>query len=566
MLAIEVNFLTGRFVATAHNNREASEWPPHPARLYSALVASWAEDGQDNDEREVLEWLGELPPPKLTYSAATPRSVKTHFVPVNDARIVGASVQSGRSAKLDELEVQFNAELDSSGGDLTKKAEKIMDKMTKARDVQSQVTVPGNTNPSSAVELLPERRVKQARFFPSVTLEEPRVVYTWSADLDDTRLGVLDGLLERVTRLGHSSSLVSCRLEGKPPPATHVLGAGGLVLRCTGRNQLAILERQYERHEAVKPRSLPFSAARYREAVADPEVERALHPDTAGEWIVFEFLPGSRRAPVTRTVDVATTLRKAVFAHATEPIPEGLSGHRSDGTPTDQPHVAFLALPYTGSEFADGRIMGAAMCLPKSLDEASLEASLRAVGMWEKQQSPLRLTFGYDGVMEMVRNPGPWELVTLRPSYWAKPSHHWASATPVALPTNPGPLGRGSPAARAKAWARAEEAVVASCHHVGLPEPVHVAVSLDPFIQAARRAHDFPAFRQRGRNGESVARRLVHVSVKFAEPVRGPLMLGAGRFLGLGLMRPMREAVPSDRLPSSPTDSEVLVEGRQDDE
>ena len=40
MLAIEVAFLTGRYVATAYNTRTETEWPPHPARLFSALVAT----------------------------------------------------------------------------------------------------------------------------------------------------------------------------------------------------------------------------------------------------------------------------------------------------------------------------------------------------------------------------------------------------------------------------------------------------------------------------------------------------------------------------------------------
>ena len=50
---IEVNFLTGRYVATFHNDRRQPEWPPHPARLFSALVAAWADaDEPDRSERE----------------------------------------------------------------------------------------------------------------------------------------------------------------------------------------------------------------------------------------------------------------------------------------------------------------------------------------------------------------------------------------------------------------------------------------------------------------------------------------------------------------------------------
>ena len=40
MFAIRVECLTGRYVATAYDDRSRAEWPPHPARLFSALVAT----------------------------------------------------------------------------------------------------------------------------------------------------------------------------------------------------------------------------------------------------------------------------------------------------------------------------------------------------------------------------------------------------------------------------------------------------------------------------------------------------------------------------------------------
>ena len=77
-----------------------------------------------------------------------------------------------------------------------------------------------------------------------------------------------------------------------------------------------------------------------------------------------------------------------------------------------------------------------------------------------------------------------------------------------------------------------------------------VRVSLVSHIVGARPANDFPVFRQgHGANG-GVVRRLVHASVEFAVPVRGPLVLGSGRFLGLGLMRPVDEAATDDATPS----------------
>ena len=40
MLTIEVELLAGRYAATEHNDRSRAEWPPHPARFFSAMVAA----------------------------------------------------------------------------------------------------------------------------------------------------------------------------------------------------------------------------------------------------------------------------------------------------------------------------------------------------------------------------------------------------------------------------------------------------------------------------------------------------------------------------------------------
>ena len=41
MLAVEVEFLMGRSLATQTDERTEAEWPPHPQRLFSALVARY---------------------------------------------------------------------------------------------------------------------------------------------------------------------------------------------------------------------------------------------------------------------------------------------------------------------------------------------------------------------------------------------------------------------------------------------------------------------------------------------------------------------------------------------
>ena len=52
MLVLEVEYLTGRAVATARHHREQPEWPPHPGRLFSALVAACHEADLTDLERE----------------------------------------------------------------------------------------------------------------------------------------------------------------------------------------------------------------------------------------------------------------------------------------------------------------------------------------------------------------------------------------------------------------------------------------------------------------------------------------------------------------------------------
>ena len=548
---IEVNFLTGRYVATFHNDRQRSEWPPHPARLFSTLVAAWADaDEPDVTEREALEWLEAQGPPAIAASDSVPRSVVSHFVPVNDTSIVSGTWQERKARKIHDLMERLDEELVSSQGEITKKVSQLQDRLTRQRDVGVQVSRAGNTNPSTALQMMPDRPGgRRERFFPSVTPENARVTFIWDAVVTERVAVAIDRLLSRVSRLGHSSSLVSCRVAQEFPNASYTPGSGTESIRVVSHGQLAELQRQYTRHIGVKPRSLPFSDVRYSTIMETMKPETTLQPNTAGEWIVFEFAHNSRSFPSTRVVNLATAMRGAMLNYAEDPIPETLSGHRTDGKPTYDPHVAFLPLLHIGSEYADGRLLGIALSMPRSLGDDVRRAVFRAIGRWEQDAPehpyPLRLTLGSQGVVRMVLLRGASNLVTLRPRVWNRPSVRWVSATPIALPRHPGKLIGGTAIARAKAWELAETAVAKTCVHVGLPEPLAVEVALSPFIRGAKPAKHFPAFNQNGRENKSVRRQLVHASLTFEHTVEGPLMLGAGRFMGLGLMRPMPESEDS---------------------
>ena len=549
---IEVNFLTGRCVSSSHNNRKRPEWPPHPARLFSAMVAAWVDaEEPDLSERAALEWLETLPPPSIAASDAVPRTVVFHFVPVNDPSIIPRKRYEQRANRISDLTRELQRELSISSGEITKKAARTQCEITKLRDVENQVLNTGNTNPSSALEMFPEYRGKQERFFPSTTPDEPCVTYLWNIKPQDNILQAFDRLLKRVTRLGHSSSLVSCRIVTDTPEPNRIPSDEGESMRALQTGQLKDLEKRHTYHMGTKPRSLPYIDVRYRTLRNTISSESLQMPNTAGEWIVFEFSHESRNFPPTKIVELATAMHVAILHYSEEPIPEEISGHRMDGSPTIIPHVSFLPLPNIGFEHSDGRILGIAVSLPNVLKESSRRAVLRTIGRWENEVSTLqsqrnkktrtilRLTLGTEGVVNMYRLRSPTSLVSLRPSIWQHASHHWVSATPIALPRHPGSLSKGTSSARAKAWAEAESAVRTACSHVGLPEPLSVKVSLSPFLIGAKPVRSYPIFNQRNRNGKKLFRQLVHASLTFKNLVSGPLVVGSGRFRGLGLMRPV---------------------------
>src|SRR5262245_52819463 len=84
MLALEIEFLLGRYAATDFRDRDRAEWPPHPARLFSALVAASYEGGLGESARAALLWLENQLPPWISATDATEQAAVTAFVPIND--------------------------------------------------------------------------------------------------------------------------------------------------------------------------------------------------------------------------------------------------------------------------------------------------------------------------------------------------------------------------------------------------------------------------------------------------------------------------------------------------
>ncbi len=500
MFTLRIEFLTGRSVSSSYNDRQQAEWPPHPARVFSAFVEAWAAaDPPAEDERHALEWLERSGAPDLAFSEASSRDAVTHFVPVNDTAL------------------------------------------------PSDRTAPASAA-AAAVTLLPERRNRQARHFPSVTPENPVVHLSWAVEPPAEVRFALDRLAARVVRIGHSSSLVACVWKSEAPEPNLIPDtAGDHVLRVPGEGQLASLEEEYGRHQGVEPRVLPCRFQRYRANSGAPPPAAPVSV-LGDDWIVFRRV-GGPRLPTIRSVDLAAALRGALLLHAVDPPPPALSGHEADGKPVERPHAAFVPLPFVAHEHADGSLLGIAVVLPRDLPREERRAVLAAVGRFEAserkdadEETPaLPLLLGRAGKLEVERVAwGPPPLAGLRPGTWCRAARRWASATPVALDRNPGDLGRGGRDRQVKAWRLAEEAVALACERIGLPRPARVLAASAGSLHGTQSAHAFPPFPPDPRKTRRVK---IHARIEFAEPVRGPILLGAGRYFGLGLFRPVDSEV-----------------------
>ena len=560
MLAVAVDLLTGRYAASTYNDRAVAEWPPHPARFFSALVATWADaDEPDPDERSLLSWLEALGPPELVCSGdgeLVRRSAVTVYVPVNDPAVLRPSPDA-KAAALDEARAALQR---AEGSGATRAAAALRKAEAGYRDAVRKASGGGTAESApvaaAALEVLPENRNRQGRWFPTVTPDDPTVRVVWpDAEPSDDQRRVLDGLLARVARLGHSASLVSCRLDDSPPGATLVPRSDGpAMLRVARAGSLDRLEREFARHLGTRERLLPAAMTAY----GPPVSRRSPAPagTLSGDWIILEVAagPGTPVPRITRSLALARAVRERLLAHS-DPSAAGFVGGRwGDGRA--RAHLAVVPLPAAGYRWADGAIRAVALMLPREATAEERTAVETALRTWAGDGQPAAALPTGTGELPVLFEPPRWAPAAaagaewsdlaypLRRATWCRPATQWRSVTPVALDRQVSGIGEAGPHRRDRAAAAVWDAMRRSCRHIGLPEPAAIEFGFDGTATAVPRAggRGFPAFVAAG-SGDR--RQCVHVLLTFAEPVAGPVLLGAGRYLGYGLFLPVRDEEPA---------------------
>jgi CRISPR-associated protein Csb2 len=228
-------------------------------------------------------------------------------------------------------------------------------------------------------------------------------------------------------------------------------------------------------------------------------------------------------------------------------IPEIISGHATDGTPTRLPHLAVIPLAFIGFPYADGHVMGLALVPPKDsaiFEDETFRKVMRTLATIDKECGRRVLTLATrqgtssGSAFSIHLSPTfepPLDKRSLDPGLYTRSARVFATITPIALDRH----------LREKGEARLEETaaqVARCCHNIGLPEPEAVIPDKHSAIEGAPSAYPSgksPRWTNWRLTPSLVSRQLTHAVIRFAEPVEGPVILGAGRFLGLGLCRPL---------------------------
>ncbi|MEQ1574135.1 MAG: type I-U CRISPR-associated protein Csb2 [Vicinamibacterales bacterium] len=575
-LTIGWHYLTGYAVATDPSTRDRAEWPPHPGRLFMALAAAWFETApslvgsedssperqESEEEGEALRWLETLGDPELRLPLREhvfERSAVTVYVPANDT--AGPSSAPLQSA--------------------------------------SSIT-----------------RSKQPRTFPRVWVGDDPCFMHWAAaeGLEQYR-PALNRLCDKVTRIGHSSSLVRMWVDQEteaigaaderwepddllPEFQVRTVSTGTLTMLTdrfneSARQEHATLSEQIESVAAQK-KALTGKGSKERKAVIDVELEALTktrdsinaHPPlrpALGLWagyrradraesnherahssfdtdvLVLAHADGPELA-LASALAVTRALRDTVMSRGgVQPTPAWVSGHATTGEPlrTGDGHLAFIPLPFVGREHADGHLLGVGLVFPRTVDRRERGRVLGSLLLDETgQPRRVELRLGRLGEWTVAKRDWTETRTALQPETWtAHPTgaDTWASVTPVVL-------NRFPKADRAKdlvAWYAEVAGIVAeSCTRVGLPAPMSVDIDTTSWHRGSPRAtckrralrgvgatgkgdaslgDGFPSFPPKGTN---TPRPQVHVWLRFAAPVVGPMLLGAGRYMGYGLCKP----------------------------
>ncbi len=500
-LLIAVRFHDGRY----HGQ---GDWPPSPARLFQALVAGAARGGALAAEaRAALEWLERIEgAPVIAAPFARAGSGFNNFVPNND--------------------------LDAVGDD-----------------------------PRQVGKIRAEKSIRPHLFDPQTPFLH---AWTFEATPAETRHAErICGIADDLYQLGRGVDMAWARAEiltvdaldqrlaaHRGPVHRPSRGAGGMPLACPRKGSLAsLIERhaQAGRRFETRFKARPVKANPDRKKAAGqlfsqppkPRFRRVAY-DCAPDYLLFDLEGPGAPWPHTGVVHLVERIRDEAHARLADALPdkaaciERIFVGRNATEANKAARIRIAPLPSIGHTHADHAIR-------RILVEVPPDCPLPAGD----------IEWAFSGLAPLVDEGSGEILIELAPAATRAmarrfgvaadaPSRLWHSVTPAALPAarrridpNRGREAVKSGSERLREEAAARAAVGQALRHAGIAAPVEVIhVRREPFAAKGARAEAFAP-------GTRFAKqRLWHVEIAFGDAIDGPLLVGDGRYLGLGLMAP----------------------------
>lgn len=497
MLVFKVYMHEGRFHGTG-------DWPPAPARFFQALIAGAGISGRLNSSQiSALEWLENCASPVIGAPSARKGQSVGNFVPNND--------------------------LDAKGGD-----------------------------PRNLSAIRTKKIIRPFIFDPAVPFH-----YAWSIPDDaegSARAESLSRLAETVYQLGRgvdfawadtellSKADFEDQLEHYPGTVHRPTagGDGGVSLPCPTKGTFTSLEARYDanasRFETVtNGRTISQSfrqqpKARFKFVTYDSPPTRR----------IFEFrqphaLEKFSYWPLHQTYSIATNIRdkaaqrlKDALPHLMAEIDRWVIGRKADGSNGGSPEerIRLVPLPSIGHEHSDHGIRRVLIEIPPGTP-FPVEDILWAFSALELEIS------GVDAILIPSERADMLEFYVAR-----KGAVRWRTVTPAALPEAAGrrriePSRRLAEAKGAdekgSEQIRAAGAVMKALRHAGISSRIEqIILQREPFTGHGQRVESFAT-------GTRFAKeRLWHVELLFSEPRYGPIVIGDGRFCGLGVLAPVK--------------------------
>lgn len=511
-LLLTIRFHDGRY-------HGAGDWPPSPARLFQALVAGAGLSGllRRSETTPALAWLERPQKPVQAAQSMSETTSALAWLERKAPPLIAAPWSRRGQAVLCYM---LNNDAERVGGDPTR---------------------------------LAKIRTAEKVYHPVLFDNEVPFLYAWALEdaRDEESAMEVCRSADRLYQLGCGLDMAWAwgELVDGPELDARLSAYAGTVLRpsavgsgldCPCEGSLASLQRRY-----ASPRFGRGDDAAVFSPRPPPVFRRVNYDDRTwrGVFTLRAESPatGFFAFPLARTAELVTWLRDETARRLTEALPPRraeiervLVGRKPDGT-NDGPaseRVRFIPLASIGHEHVDREIR-------RVLVEVPAACPLRADDVrWAI--SGLVRADAETGEASFTVTPTDEDAML---AHYVKSSILWRTVTPAALPEivrrrridpeRQAEEAKGG-AERMDEHANAAGAVMQALRHAQIDtRPEAIRVQREPFEGRGQRVEAFAEGTRFDKH------RLWHVEITFERSLRGPVIIGDGRFFGLGVLAPV---------------------------